>query len=82
MTETKNKPAATLRYGGIQAAIWKNPGKEDKSPRYTVNYTRSYTDQEGNWKDTTSFSELDNLKIGYLVPKVLEQITELKKQDQ
>lgn len=81
MTDTKNKPAATLRYGGIKATIWKNPGKEDKPPRYTVNYTRSYTDQEGNWKDTTSFSELDNLKIGYLVPKVLEQITELKQQD-
>ena len=79
MTQTKNKPAATLRYGGIKAVIWENPGKDGKPPRYTVNYVRSYTDDAGNWHDTTVFSETDNLKIGYLVPKVTDKITGLKR---
>ena len=81
MTETKRKPEATLRYGDLKAVIWKNPGKEGKPARYSVNYVRSYTDEGGNWHDTTSFSETDSLKIGYLIPRVLDQIAELKRQE-
>ena len=79
-TET-NKPAATIRYLGVKAVIWANAGKDGKPPRYTVNYIRSYTDESGNWHDTTSLSETDNLKIGHVVTKVAGKIAELKAAD-
>ncbi|WP_430450706.1 hypothetical protein [Rhodopirellula europaea] len=82
MTQTtNNKPAATVAYGLIKGVIWGNPGKDDKPPFYSVQYTRSYTDDDGNWKDTHSFSEIDNLKLQYLIPKVTERILELKAAD-
>ena len=77
MTQTKNQPAATLRSGAIKAVIWRNPGKEDRPPIYSVNFVRSYTDANGNWHDTTSFSEADSLRIGYLIPKVVATVTDL-----
>ena len=79
--QTNNPPADTLRYGGLKAVIWSNPGKEDKPSRYSVNYFRTYRDSDGNWKDTTSFGEIDNLKFGHLLPKVADRIAELKAAD-
>lgn len=82
MTTTQtNKPADTIRYGGVKAVIWANPGKDGNPPRYSVNYLRSYTDNDGKWNDTTSLSETDNLKLGHLIPKVADKIAELKTRD-
>lgn len=78
---TNNQPAATIAYGLIKGVIWGNPGKDDKPTHYSVQYTRSYTDDAGNWKDTQSFSEVDNLKLQYLIPKVTDRILELKAAD-
>ncbi|MCO8122890.1 hypothetical protein NHH03_14170 [Stieleria sp. TO1_6] len=79
--ETNNQPADTIRYGLLKGVIWSNPGKDGKPNRYTVNYVRSYKNPDGHWKDTTSLSEIDNLKLSYLVPKVVERIIELKSSD-
>lgn len=82
MTQTNNKPADTLRYGGLKATIWRNPVKDDdQRVRYSINYSRSYKDAEGTWKDTTSFSEVDNLKLGVLYSQVAQRIAELKIDD-
>lgn len=82
MTQTQNKqPAATVAYGLIKGVIWANPGKDDKPTYYSVQYVRSYTDDDGNWKDTQSFREIDNLKLQFLIPKVTERILELKAAD-
>ena len=78
-TQTNNKPADTIRYGGLKAVIWRNqPKTDDQKVRYTVNYIRSYKNSDGDWKDTTSFNEIDNLKLGHLIPKVADRILELK----
>ncbi len=82
MTQTKNPPADTIRYGGLKAVIWKNTTQDDpQKVRYTVNYIRSYRNADGEWKDTTSFNEIDNLKLGQLIPKVADRIAELKAAD-
>ncbi|QDV42516.1 hypothetical protein Enr13x_23640 [Stieleria neptunia] len=82
MTQTQiNKPADTIRYGGVKGVIWKNAGKDGKPDRYSVTYVRSYTDADGNWKDTSSLSEIDNLKLGVLIPQVATRIAELKAAD-
>jgi len=80
--ETNNQPADTIRYGLLKGVIWSNPGKDGKPNRYTVSYVRSYKNADGHWKDTTSLSEIDNLKLGHLVPKVTERILSLKIEDQ
>ena len=79
MTQTNQPPADTIRYGGLKAAIWRNTAQDDPQRiRYTVNYIRSYKTADGQWKETTSFSEFDNLKLGQLYSKVAERISELK----
>lgn len=52
-----NQPALKFRLGLITATIWKN------NDFYSVDFTRSYKDSEGNWKNTTSFAHADLLNI-------------------
>jgi len=82
MTQTHQPPADTIRFGGLKGGIWRNQSADEQHmPRYTVNYNRSYKDADGNWKETTSLNEMDNLKLGHLVTKVTERIAELKAAD-
>jgi hypothetical protein len=78
MTQETNKPAFTERFGGLKGTIWRNPGTDGKPDRYTVSYSRSYKTADGQWKETTSFSTIDNLKLAHLVGKVTDRIAELK----
>ncbi|GAA4464188.1 hypothetical protein [Novipirellula rosea] len=82
MTQTTNRPADTIRYGLVKGVIWGNPSKEDgKPPRYSVQYVCSYKTADGQWTDTTSLGEIDNLKLSILIPKVADRIAELKAAD-
>lgn len=76
-TET-NRPIDKLSYGGIQAAIWKNAGTDGKPDRYSATYIRRYKAADGQWKDTSSFNEIDSLKLQHLIGKVIDRIAELK----
>ncbi|WP_372716149.1 hypothetical protein [Novipirellula sp.] len=80
MTQTTNQPAAKLRYGGVEAAIWGNSKKDGDGIRYSVTYVRNYKTDDG-WKETTSFGEIENLKLGILIPQVAQKIAELKASD-
>ncbi|MEO1525497.1 MAG: hypothetical protein AAFX06_08670 [Planctomycetota bacterium] len=82
MTQTNtNKPADTIRFGTLKGTIWRNPGKDGKPPYYSVNYSRGYTDERGDWRDTDSLSEADNLKLGVLHTNVANRIIALKAAD-
>lgn len=52
-----NTPAHKIRLGLISATIWSNDGF------HSVDLTRSYKDAEGNWHNTTSFSQSDLLNV-------------------
>jgi hypothetical protein len=60
---TGNKPVSAIRLGRIRASIWRN-----NSPTHGVWYSftlsRSYKDQQGNWKNATSFGVDDLLTLG------------------
>lgn len=79
MTQSNQPPADTIRYGGLKGVIWKNVSRDDPQKyRYSVNYVKSYKNADGDWKDTSSLSEMDNLKIGVLYSQVATRIAELK----
>ncbi len=51
-----NRPEQSLRYGAVEAAIWRNNGENGDYLNTTV--TRHYR-QEEEWKQTESFREQD-----------------------
>jgi len=53
----KAKPVHEVRLGKIRAAIWAN--SSENGTRHNVTFSRLYRDEEGNWKDSTSFSRDD-----------------------
>jgi len=52
-----NQPAQKYRLGLITATIWDNDGF------YSVDMSRSYKDDQGDWKNTTSFHHSDLLNL-------------------
>jgi hypothetical protein len=60
-----NRPAYTIRYGAVRAAIWRNVVDNGNAsrPMYGVTFSRSYKDNDNNWKDSTSFGADDLLLV-------------------
>ena len=50
----------------------------EKGAFFSATFTRTYTDAEGKFHDSDSFSGLDLLKIAQLVPKAYERIGKLR----
>ncbi len=57
-----NRPAHTIRYGAVRAAIWRNMVENGNAsrPLYCVTFGRSCKDG-GNWKESGSFGADDLL---------------------
>lgn len=58
-----NQPAKKLRLGLITATIWENNGF------YSVDLSRSYRDDAGEWKNTNSFHHSDLLNVSKCVER-------------
>jgi hypothetical protein len=74
-----NKPIDTLRDGSIKATIWKRT--TDSSAFYSVELTRSYKDEAGQWHDASSFIGDELLRIARLAGKAYDRTEELRQQD-
>jgi len=61
---TKQRPAQTIRYGRLKAAIWRQ--ESDKGPWYSVAFARAYRDQDGSWQSSGSFGLNDLLVLAKL----------------
>jgi hypothetical protein len=59
----KTPPAAKFRIGLVTATVWKNDAF------YSVNLSRSYKDDDGNWQETDGLGQSDLLNA----VKVLER---------
>ncbi len=77
-----NKPEKKFRCGGVEAAIWQNTTKIEGRdvPRYSIQIQRRYKDNDGNWKDTSSFPLNDLPKVALVAQKSFGWIT-LKQND-
>lgn len=60
MTETRKRPAHSIRYGGVQVAIWKH--ENTKGTNYSVSMERRYL-SAGSWHSTPGFFREDLLTL-------------------
>lgn len=76
--EQKKTPVETLREANLIAKVWEN--QHDKGVNYNTTFSRSYQDQEGEWKHTNSFGERDLLHVKNLAGRTHDAVRQLKEQ--
>ncbi len=72
MTTTNDKPIDTIRDGSLKATIWKRFG--EKGNFYTVELSRTYTDEQGKYHDSHSYSGSEPLRIARLANIAYDEI--------
>ena len=72
--ENTKAPEHTLRDAHLKASIWRNEG--EKGAYYTTTLARTYQDEQGNLRDTHSFSKNDLLKVAELARGAYNHINE------
>ena len=72
-----NPPAETIRDGSLKATIWRNEG--EKGAYHTVNLARTYKDNEGNLRESTSFRAQDMLPLSELSRQAHYRANELNR---
>ncbi len=77
--DERNGPAATIRDANLKATIWRNEGEE--RPFYATSFTRTYKDQDGAYRDTSSFVGADLLKLSELARTAYARTNELARED-
>ena len=78
---SSNKPIRKLTDANITASIWRNE-RDNGGPFYTVTFSRFYKDEAGNYRDTTSFSGVDLLRLAQLAQNAYAVIDNLRLKDQ
>lgn len=76
MTKQNNKPTETIRDGALKATIWKN--QSENGTFYSVDLSRTYQDEQGNYHDSHSFSGSELLRIARLAHKAYDLIADLR----
>jgi hypothetical protein len=83
MTSTRetsnNGPVETLRDGAIKATIWARFGSNGTF--YSVEMSRTYTDEAGNFKTSHSYSGSDLLKVSNLAQRAYERANAMRSAD-
>jgi len=75
---TPQRPADTLRDGAVKATIWERQG--DRGQFYATDLSRTYKDQEGNLRDSRSFSGSDLLRVSELAKGAYHRTNELRRE--
>lgn len=75
------RPAKTLRAGGIKLAIWAHEGRQHDRPGYSMRLQKSYFDQDSKqWVETEFFRPSDILAILILLQEA-SRFTMLRSED-
>lgn len=73
MAKQKNKKPIRIKAArGVVAKLWRNENKNGEW--YNVTITRVYTDDEGEFHDSDSFSRDDLLQVAYAAQKAFDYI--------
>jgi hypothetical protein len=78
MSDTK-KPASKVTLFPVTAAVWRNEAKGKAF--YSVTFERSYKDDAGNWKSSSSFSESDLLLLAKVADQAHSEVVKLRAND-
>ena len=76
--EQKKTPVETLREANLNSKIWEN--QHDKGVNYNTTFSRSFQDQDGQWRQTSSFGENDLLRLSNLASRSHDAVRELREQ--
>jgi hypothetical protein len=80
MAKQKKKPIRIKAGRGVVAKLWKNSNKNGEW--YNVTITRVYTDEEGEFHDSDSFSRDDLLSVAYAAQKAFDHIINQSDEDE
>ncbi len=72
-------PASTLRDGNLKATIWQNEG--ERGAYYSTTFSRTYKDENGEYRETQSFSSGDLLRVSELARQAHNQSNALRQRD-
>lgn len=78
-TTPTNGPIDSLRDGSLKASIWGN--RNENGVRYSVDLTRSYTDEQGVWHDSRSLSNGELLRGARLLERAYDRVLDLRAAD-
>lgn len=76
MSDPKNRPVETLRDGSLKASIWEN--ERENGSVHGVQFRKSYRDQEGQYRDTDSFTSNDLLRLSRLAEQSYDRIKAIR----
>lgn len=81
MTEEtkKQKRPVEFVYGNVKLLEWSNEDSKG-NPFKTYQAQKFYKDADGNWKTTSNLSEVELLKLGYLISSFVSNV-KLQKKD-
>ncbi|MEQ8602857.1 MAG: hypothetical protein RIB45_06030 [Marivibrio sp.] len=77
--QNPNKPADVIRDSNLKATLWRN--ESDKGPYFATEFARTYTDDEGKPRDTSSFIGTDLLRVSELARKAYDRSAELRREE-
>ena len=74
----QQRPADTLRDGNIKATIWERQG--ETGPFHATTLARTYRDEQGEYRDSHSFSGTDLLRVSELAKDAYHRTNELRRE--
>lgn len=75
-----NRPEDTLRDGSLKATIWRNEGENGEY--YSTTIARTWQDEDGNYRDSHSFSGSELLRVSELARGAYARTNELRQEQQ
>lgn len=76
MSDDRKRSLETLRDGHLKAAIWEND--HDGKTSHSVQFRRSYRDQDGQARDSDSFFGADLLRLAHLATQSHDRLARLR----
>jgi hypothetical protein len=73
-----NPPQEIIRDGNIKANIWRNDG--ENGPYHTTSFARTFKNQDGEYRDSQSFSQNDLLPLSELARNAYTRVNELRRE--
>ena len=76
--EDNRGPVDTVRVGAVKGVIWEREGTNGMFQ--TATFSKSYRDQDGNVRDSNSFSSDDVLKLGVAARRTYDRMEEPRRE--